>query len=108
MSDYYPRAFELARTGQWEEAMKLYWQVHPARSANAAVSSTSTPGTSTINRTQWKYQEWLAGFNGGALRAPAAKLPGPIHEAAPRSLVASGPARTDSPDEEFVRGRVSP
>ncbi|MCG2621984.1 dihydrodipicolinate synthase family protein [Arthrobacter sp. I2-34] len=107
MSDYYPRAFELARTGQWEEAMKLYWQVHPARQANGAVSSTSTPGTNMINRTQWKYQEWLAGFNGGALRAPAPKLPDRFMKQLRASLVASGLPVTDSPDEEFVRGRVS-
>ncbi len=107
MSDYYPRAFELAQSGQWEEAMKLYWQVHPARQANGAVSSTSTPGTNMINRTQWKYQEWLAGFNGGALRAPSPKLPDRFMKQLRASLVASGLPVTDSPDEEFVRGRVS-
>lgn len=107
MSDYYPRAFDLARTGKWEDAMKLYWQVHPARQANSAVSATSTPGTSMINRTQWKYQEWLAGFNGGALRAPAPKLPDRFMKQLRSALVASGLPVTDSPDEEFVRGRVS-
>lgn len=107
MSDYYPRAFELARTGKWEEAMKLYWQVHPARQANTAVSSTSTPGTNMINRTQWKYQEWLAGFNGGALRAPAPKLPDRFMKQLRAALEASGLPVTDAPDEEFVRGRVS-
>ncbi|WP_447913645.1 dihydrodipicolinate synthase family protein [Microbacterium phyllosphaerae] len=107
MSDYYPRAFDLARTGKWEDAMKLYWQVHPARQANSAVSATSTPGTSMINRTQWKYQEWLAGFNGGALRAPAPKLPDRFMKQLRGALVASGLPVTESPDEEFVRGRVS-
>ena len=106
MSDYYPRAFDLARSGNWEGAMELYWQVHPARLANTAVSSTSTPGTSMINRTQWKYQEWLAGFNGGALRAPAPKLPDRFMKQLRASLVASGLPVTDSPDEEFVLGRV--
>lgn len=106
MSDYYPRAFELARTGNWEEAMKLYWQVQPARAANGAVSATSTPGTSMINRTQWKYQEWLAGFNGGALRAPAPKLPDRFMKQLRAALVSSGLPVTDTPDEEFVRGRT--
>jgi dihydrodipicolinate synthase/N-acetylneuraminate lyase len=106
MSDYYPRAFELARTGHWAEAMELYWQVHPARMANSGVSATSTPGTSMINRTQWKYQEWLAGFNGGALRAPAPKLPDRFMKQLRGALVASGLPVTDSPDEEFVRGRT--
>lgn len=86
--------------------MKLYWQVHPARQANSAVSATSTPGTNMINRTQWKYQEWLAGFNGGALRAPSPKLPDRFMKQLRASLVASGLPVTDSPDEEFVRGRV--
>jgi len=106
MSGYYPRAFELARTGHWEEAMRVYWQVQPARAANGAVSATSTPGTSMINRTQWKYQEWLAGFNGGALRAPAPKLPDRFMKQLRAALVASGLPVTDSPDEEFVRGRT--
>lgn len=107
MSDYYPKAFELARSGRWEEAMALYWRVQPARLANAAVSSTSTPGTSAINRTQWKYQEWLAGFNGGALRAPAPRLPDRFMKQLRAALVASQLPVTESPDEDFVRGRVS-
>lgn len=107
MSDYYPRAFELARTGRWEEAMELYWRVHPARQANSAISSASTPGTSTINRTQWKYQEWLAGFNGGALRPPSSKLPDRFMKQARQALIASGLPVTDSSDEEFVRGRIA-
>ncbi|WP_314504871.1 dihydrodipicolinate synthase family protein [uncultured Microbacterium sp.] len=106
MSDYYPRAFELARRGKWEDAMALYWQVHPARLANSAVSATSTPGTSAINRTQWKYQEWLAGFNGGALRAPAPRLPDRFMKQLRAALVASGLPVTESPDEDFVLGRV--
>lgn len=105
MSDYYPKAFELAKTAQWEKAMELYWQVHPARQANSAVSASSTPGTSTINRTQWKYQEWLAGFNGGALRPPSPKLPDRFMKQLRASLVASGLPVTESPDSEFVRGR---
>lgn len=105
MGDYYPRAFELARTGQWEEAMKLYWQVQPARLANSAVSATSTPGTSSINRTQWKYQEWLSGFNGGALRPPAPRLPDRFMRQLRTALEASGLPVTDAPDEEFIDGR---
>lgn len=107
MGDYYPKAFELARTGKWEEAMERYWEVQPARAANIAVSSTSTPGTSSINRTQWKYQEWLSGFNGGALRPPAVRLPDRFMKQLRASLEASGLPVTDSPDSEFLRGRVS-
>lgn len=107
MSDYFPRAFELARRDRWEEAMELWWQVAPARAANVAILTGSTTGTSVINRTGWKYQEWLAGFNGGALRAPAARIPDRFMKQARAALVASGLPVTDLPDSEFVRGRTS-
>lgn len=106
MSDYYPRAFDLARAGQWEEAMKLWWQVAPARAANTAILTGSAVGTTVINRTGWKYQEWLAGFNGGALRAPAPRIPDRLMKQARQSLVASGLPVTDLPDSEFVKGRT--
>lgn len=106
MSDYFPRAFDLARTGRWEEAMELWWQVAPARAANVAILTGSSVGTTVINRTGWKYQEWLAGFNGGALRGPAGRLPDRLMKQARAALVASGLPVTDSPDEEFVRGRI--
>ena len=106
MSDYYPRAFDLARAGQWEEAMKLWWQVAPARAANTAILTGSAVGTTVINRTGWKYQEWLAGFNGGALRAPAPRIPDRLMKQARQALVASGLPVTDLPDSEFVKGRT--
>jgi 4-hydroxy-tetrahydrodipicolinate synthase len=106
MSDYFPRAFQLARSGQWEEAMKLWWQVAPARAANTAILTGSAVGTTVINRTGWKYQEWLAGFNGGALRAPAPRIPDRLMKQARQALVASGLPVTDLPDSEFVKGRT--
>lgn len=75
MSDYYPKAFQMARNGQWEQAMESFWATMPARLANDAVGASYMPGTSTLNRTSWKYQDWLAGFNGGALRHPMTRLP---------------------------------
>ena len=59
-----------------------------------------------LNRTTWKYQEWLAGYNGGALRAPAMRVPNGVMKSLRASLVASGRPVTDSPDSEFVRGRI--
>lgn len=106
MSDYFPRAFELARNGQWEAAMELWWQVAPARAANTAILTGSAIGTTVINRTGWKYQEWLAGFNGGALRAPAPRIPDRLMKHARQALVASGLPVTDLPDSEFVKGRT--
>lgn len=106
MSDYFPRAFDMARAGPWEEAMKLWWQVAPARAANTAILTGSAVGTTVINRTGWKYQEWLAGFNGGALRAPAPRIPDRLMKQARQALAASGLPVTDLPDSEFVKGRT--
>ncbi|KAB1652839.1 dihydrodipicolinate synthase family protein [Pseudoclavibacter chungangensis] len=106
MSDYFPRAFALAQSGEWEEAMQLWWQVSPARAANVAILTGSSTGTTVINRTGWKYQEWLAGFNGGALRAPAPRIPDRLMKQARAALVASGLPVTDLPDSEFVKGRT--
>jgi len=104
MSDWYPRTFELARTGRWEEAMKRYWQVQPARQA-ASAASASWAGTGVINRMQWKYQEWLAGYNGGPLRQPSLRIPDRLMRGLRAGLEASGLPVTDSPDSEFIVGR---
>lgn len=105
MSDYYPKTLELAQTGQWDEAMANWWRVTPARQAGGA-SQASTPTTGVLNRTTWKYQEWLAGYNGGALRAPATRVPNGVMKSLRAALVASGLPVTESPDEEFVLGRI--
>lgn len=105
MSDYYPTVFEMARRGEWDAVWEKYWQVQPARLANMAIGGASMPGTSVINRTAWKYQEWLAGFNGGALRPPAARIPDRLMKQARQALIASGLPVTETPDEEFIRGR---
>lgn len=107
MSDYFPKTFQLAQEGKWEEAMDLWWQVSPARAANTTILTAAAGGTTVINRTAWKYQEWLAGFNGGALRAPAPRIPDRLMKLARQSLIASGLPCTDLPDSEFVLGRVS-
>lgn len=105
MSDYYPKAFELARKGQWEEAMAMYWKVNPARSANGAAAQTYAGGTGVLNRTMWKYQDWLAGFNGGPLRAPAMRVPDRLMKTLRQGLVASGLPVTSDPDSAFMAGR---
>lgn len=105
MSDYYPKAFELARTGRWEEAMAMYWKVNPARSANGAAAQTYAGGTGVLNRTMWKYQDWLAGFNGGPLRAPAMRVPDRLMKTLRQGLVASGLPATSDPDAAFMAGR---
>jgi dihydrodipicolinate synthase/N-acetylneuraminate lyase len=106
MSGYYPKAFELARGGQWEEAMAMYWKVNPARSANGAAAQTYAGGTGVLNRTMWKYQDWLAGFNGGPLRAPAMRVPDRLMKALRQGLAASGLPVTSDPDASFMTGRL--
>jgi dihydrodipicolinate synthase/N-acetylneuraminate lyase len=103
--DYYPRAFELARTGHFEEAMDLYWKVNPARGAAGVAAQAYFAGTGVLNRTMWKYQDWLAGFNGGALRAPASRVPDRFMKSLRQGLVASGLPVTSDPDEQFMVGR---
>lgn len=105
MSDYYPKAFELARSGRFERAMERYWEVAPARAASGAVQAASAPGTSVLNRTAWKYQDWLAGFNGGPLRTPATRIPDRFMNQLRKSLKDSGLPVTSDPDNEFMAGR---
>jgi 4-hydroxy-tetrahydrodipicolinate synthase len=105
MSDYYPRAFNMARKGEWESAMELYWKVNPARSANSNAAMAAIPGNGVINRTMWKYQDWLAGFNGGPLRAPAMRVPDRFMKMLRQGLVASGLPVTQDPDSAYMVGR---
>jgi 4-hydroxy-tetrahydrodipicolinate synthase len=105
MGDYYPKAFRLAQQGEFEEAMELFWQVHPARLASGSVQMASVPGTSVLNRTAWKYQDWLAGFNGGPLRAPASRVPDRFMNQLRKALKDSKLPVTADPDSEFRLGR---
>ena len=105
MSGYYPAAFELARTGRWEEAMAMYWRVNPARNANSAAAQAYAGGTGVLNRTMWKYQDWLAGFNGGPLRAPAMRVPDRFMKMLRQGLAASGLPVTADPDADYMVGR---
>lgn len=105
MSHYYPRAFDLARQGQWEQAMAMYWQVNPARNANGAAAQSYAGGTGVLNRTMWKYQDWLAGFNGGPLRGPAMRVPDRFMKMLRQGLVASGLPVTADADADYMVGR---
>jgi dihydrodipicolinate synthase/N-acetylneuraminate lyase len=106
MGDYYPRAFALARQGDWAAAMELYWRVHPARLANSAGAQSYIAGTNVIHRSLWKYQDWLAGFNGGPLRGPVQRVPDRLMGMLRRGLRDSGLPVTDDPDSEYLIGRT--
>lgn len=105
MSGYFPAAFKAARAGRWTEAMDAYWKVNPARAANDSIASSYMGTIGVIDRTIWKYQDWLAGFNGGPLRAPAMRVPDRHMRTLRAGLVAAGLPVTDSPDSEFMIGR---
>jgi dihydrodipicolinate synthase/N-acetylneuraminate lyase len=105
MSRYFPEAFAKARDGRWAEAMEDYWRVNPARQASDAITSSYLGTTGVLNRTLWKYQDWLAGFSGGPLRAPAMRAPDRHMKTLRTGLVAAGLPVTDLPDSEYLRGR---
>jgi 4-hydroxy-tetrahydrodipicolinate synthase len=101
-----PRIFELLRREQYDEASRLYWQIHPARRANAAASSYLAQ-TQFINRMIWKYQGWLNGFNGGPLRRPTMRINDALMGQLRGGLTRSGLNPTADPDRAFFKGRHS-
>jgi dihydrodipicolinate synthase/N-acetylneuraminate lyase len=71
--DAVPRYFQLMHEGKWDEALEIYWRIHPARTTRLA-DLASYSGAHFIHRPSWKYMEWLTGFNGGPLRMPTMRL----------------------------------
>ncbi len=100
-----PRMFRMVQDKQFDEVMKLYWQIHPARMAQKASAGSYMPGTAFINRMEWKYQAWLAGFNGGPLRQPTMKIPDRNMRILREGLKKAGLNPTEDPDKEFFVGR---
>lgn len=107
-SEYYgpmvPRIHRLIREGEFDRAMDLYWQIHPARMAQMNLSA-SLRGTNFVHRMMWKYEGWLQGFNGGPLRQPTNRLVDSQMKALRQGLIASGLEVTPDPDKEFFVGR---
>ena len=100
------RMFNHFRAGQLDEAMKIYWEVEPVRSASWAVHARlSSAGLYPF--VLFKYQQWLVGGNGGMLRQP-------IHRPLEGDLIllrdalaASGIKPHDRSIEEFFVGRAA-
>jgi 4-hydroxy-tetrahydrodipicolinate synthase len=107
-TEYYgpmiPRIFRLLQNGKFDEATSLYWKINPARTANTVAAATWA-GTRHINRLQWKYQAWLSGYNGGALRQPSMRVSDELMRTLRQGLVKSGLPVTDLHDREFFVGR---
>jgi 4-hydroxy-tetrahydrodipicolinate synthase len=108
-SEYYgpmiPRIFKMIREGNYDAAMDLYWQIHPARMARKYVANTYMPSTAYINRHVWKYEGWLSGFNGGPLRQPTMKIVDRNMKILREGLQKSNLPCTSDPDSEYFVGR---
>jgi 4-hydroxy-tetrahydrodipicolinate synthase len=99
---YFPRIHSLIQKGEYEEATQLWYQLTPARRAYAAVPSV---GGGLINRTMWKYQSWLQGYNGGPIPHPTARIFSHEMTAFRRAQEASKMNPTQDDDAAFFVGR---
>ncbi|WP_042885469.1 dihydrodipicolinate synthase family protein [Cupriavidus necator] len=99
---YLPRIHKLIQEGSFDEATGLWYQLDPARKAFAGVPMASS---GLINRTIWKYQSWLQGYNGGPIPHPTPRIYSRDMAALRRGLEAAGLNPTSDPDEAFFVGR---
>jgi len=105
MADGVPRYYSLLEEDRYEEAMDLYWELHPVRQADAALTSESMAGTALVHRLVWKYQGWLHGFNGGPIRGPHQRISDGQMRTLRAAAEAAGLAVTAEPDSAFFVGR---
>lgn len=102
--DVVPRMFQSVQSGNVDDAMELYWRIHPGRQANMQAMS-MLAGTNFLHRMLWKYQGWLQGFNGGPVRTPTMRVNDRQMKGLRQGLIASGFALEERPDAEFFSGR---
>lgn len=106
-TEYYssaaPQMLALAQAGKSDEALGLLWQIAPAWRANEAVAP--IPAAHTVHRMAWKYQAWLAGFNGGPLRMPTTRIVWKEMHSFRHALIESELPVTSDADELFFVGR---
>ncbi len=99
-----PKMFALMQEGEFAEAMKLFWKIHPARLANLQAMSLLA-GSNFLHRMLWKYQGWLQGFNGGPLRQPTMRLVDRQLRPLRAALEQCGLNPWPEPDGDFFVGR---
>ena len=99
-----PEYYQLLLDGKFEEAMKIYWRIQPARQARVGIQATFAGGN-FIHRYLWKYQGWLHGFNGGPMRQPVMKLTDSQMQAVRNPLIKCGFKIADEDALDFYRGR---
>jgi dihydrodipicolinate synthase/N-acetylneuraminate lyase len=97
--------FNLLQRNEYDQAMEIYWRLHPARQAGAQVSAGYMGGTSLVHRQVWKYQYWLNGFNGGPIRQPLPRINDGQMRTLRQGLVRSGITPAPGEDAEFFIGR---
>lgn len=101
-----PQYFALLQSrDHYDEAMDIYWQIHPARQANSAILHEAVAGTNIVPRLIWKYQGWLNGFNGGPIRSPQGRITDRQMAVLRRGLEQSGIEVTSDTDSDFFSGR---
>ncbi len=99
-----PDVYAMLQKGEFEEATRVYWQIHPARKANSAANAYIAQ-THFINRMLWKYQGWLNGFNGGPLRQPTMRIHDAQMNTLRNALAESGLMPETAPNRDFFIGR---
>ncbi|PWU55495.1 dihydrodipicolinate synthase family protein [Micromonospora globispora] len=99
-----PRVMALLRNGKYDDATEIFWKLHPARQAKAALFA-GLHGGSVLNRQAWKFQGWLQGYNGGPLRMPTQRLQDRQMLALRQALISAGFEPSMEPFREFFIGR---
>lgn len=97
-----PRIHKLIQQGQYDEATQIWYRLDPARKAFGAVPMASS---GLINRTIWKYESWLQGYNGGPLPHPTPRMYDRDMAVLRRGQEAAGLNPTKDPDAAFFVGR---
>ena len=99
-----PKVMKLLREGDYDEATRIYWQLHAARKNKGAVAQ-QMHGGHFINRYVWKFQGWLQGYNGGPLRMPTQRIHDPQMISLRKGLIDAGLSPSMDPFREFFIGR---
>jgi len=99
-----PRVFNHLRAGEFDEATRIYWQLHPARKIKGQVAQ-QMHGGHFIDRYVWKFQGWLQGYNGGPLRMPTQRIHDAQMLALRKGLLDAQLEPSMDPFREFFIGR---
>lgn len=99
-----PKVFNHLRAGEFDEATRIYWQLHPARKIKGLIAQ-QMHGGHFLNRYVWKFQGWLQGYNGGPLRMPTQRIHDPQMIALRKGLIDAGLEPSMEPFANFFVGR---